>query len=174
MTLGIIFITNVVLGYTSYILDVVTDIKFTLSMFTMKFTTNITDNPGFAYVGTLTNIDQSILAVQEKEQFFYAGIISAAHVIVSLLMSSIFFVCMEWGRFSKKSLCRIPIPIVTKTVGFYLEYQKLRLRRQNRSSSRDAEMKRIIKEIEAHSDWINLSLMVEAAYEAGMGRFHSK
>ena len=168
LTLCILFLTNVVLGFTSYSLDIFTDIKFTLSMFNMTFTTNIDNSSGLAFVGTLTNINQTILAVQEPEQFFYAGVISSVHVAISFIMSLLFFVCMEWGRLSKKeSLSRIPIPLVSKAVGFFLEFKRLKLFREQSGAERDRKVKKMTKDIETHSDYINLSLMVEAAFEAG-------
>ena len=169
LTLGILFITSVILGVTSYCVDIYTDITFTLSMFNMDITnTTITDAPGFAFLGTLSNINQTILAVEDAQQFFIAGIVSAVHIGISFLMSMIFFLCVEWGRFSKESLLRIPIPPVTKVVAFYYELQKLKLFREKRGPKRDRAIKKMTKTMEDYADWINLSLMLEASFESGV------
>ena len=169
LTLGILFITSVILGVTSYCVDIYTDITFTLSMFNMNINnTTITDAPGFAFLGTETNINQTILAVEDAQQFFIAGIVSAVHIGISFLMSMIFFLCVEWGRFSKESLLRIPIPPVTKVVAFYYELQKLKLFRKKRGPERDGAIKKMTKTIEKYADWINLSLMLEASFESGV------
>ena len=169
LTLGILFITSVILGVTSYCVDIYTDITFTLSMFNMDITnTTITDAPGFAFLGTETNINQTILAVEDAQQFFIAGIVSAVHIGISFLMSMIFFLCVEWGRFSKESLLRIPIPPVTKVVAFYYELQKLKLVWEKRGPKRDRAIKKMTKTMEDYADWINLSLMLEASFESGV------
>ena len=67
----------------------------------------------------------------------------------------------------KESLSRIPIPLVSKAVGFFLEFKRLKLFREHSGAKRDRKVKKMTKDIETHSDYINLSLMVEAAFEAG-------
>ena len=167
LTSIILFITQIVAGFGSYCLDITTDIDFTNSMFSMNLTndtSNINDGP--AYHGTIINTNQTILAVQNNSEFFYAGVISAIHIGLSFCMSMIFFIFMECGQFSKESIYRIPIPFVTKSYGFYLEYQKLKQLRLKRGFSKNKAIKAWSKKIQSHSDWINLSLMIEASFES--------
>lgn len=162
LTSTILFITQIVMGFGSYYLDITTDIDFTLFMFKMKLSnaTKVIDN------GTHVNINQTLLAVKDTNEFFNAGVISAVHVALSFLISMIFFLCMECGHFSRESLYKIPLPFVTKSYGFFLEYQRLNQRRKKRGLSKDKAIKEWTKKIQSHSDWINLSLMIEASFES--------
>ena len=81
-------------------------------------------------------------------------------------MSMILFLFMECGHFCRDSLYRIPIPFVTKSYGFYLEYQKLRQLKMKRGFPKNKAIKVWTKKIQSHSDWINLSLMIEASFES--------
>ena len=47
-----------------------------------------------------------------------------------------------------------------------LEVKKLKLYKKKRGNARTKEIKKIEREIQKHSDWINLSLMTEAATES--------
>ena len=95
------------MGWGSYALDVGTDIQFTSSMFNTNLTNNIDladENDTFAYLGT-TNYSRPILAVQDGDEFIYAGYISAVHVGISLVVSLVLFISYECGKFTKESLC---------------------------------------------------------------------
>ena len=120
----------------------------------------------FAYLG-MTNYSRPILAVQDGDEFNYAGYISAVHVGISLVVSLVLFISYECGNFTKESLYRLPIPIVTKTRSFVLELEKLKLFKKNRGDARTQMIKKMDVKIQKHSNWMNLSLMAEASCESG-------
>ena len=155
---GILFITNIIVGFGNYCLDIGTDIHYTESLFSEDFDENSTV--------TVINSNETILAVPTSNGFFIAGVISAIHVGLSIFMSIVFFLSMECRQFSRESLHKIPLPFVTKTYGFYLEYQKLSQLRKKRGKLRDKEVRKWTKKILSHSDWINISLMIEASFES--------
>ena len=163
-----LFSFQVLMGWGFYALDVGTDAKFCSSMFLMKVTDNLTlaDRDNFAYLGTIVNHSNPILAVENGEDFIIAGIISAIHVGISVIASMVLFLSTECGHFSRESLYRLPIPFVTKTRGFYLEYQKLKILRKKRSDKKTIQIRKWENRIQKHSDWINLSLMTEASFES--------
>ena len=163
-----LFSFQVLMGWGFYALDVGTDVKFCISMFSMKLTDNLTlaDRDTFAYLGTIVNHSNPILAVENGEDFIIAGIISATHVGISVIASMVLFLSTECGHFSRESLYRLPIPFVTKTRGFYLEYQKLKILREKRSDKKTTQIRKWENRIQKHSDWINLSLMTEASFES--------
>ena len=159
LTSCFLFITQIIVGFSSYCLDISTDIHFTESLFAKSLRNDTIHGPN-------SNLNQTIFAVHQENEFLFASIISGVHVGLSFIISILIFVGMECGQFSRKSLCRIPIPFVSKSYGFYLEYQKLKQSKRRRGNARDIEIRKWSKKIQSHSDWINLSLMLEASFES--------
>ena len=143
----LLFINHIVIGWSSYIVDVTTDISFTYSLFHPK--SNLTD------INTL------------PPEIFMAGVVAAFHVGLSFCMSIIFFIIMDWGQFSRGSFYRIPLPVITKLRAFYLEFSRLMLYRQRRGETREDKIKGWTEKIQQHTDYVNFSLMLEASYESG-------
>ena len=96
-----------------------------------------------------------------------AGVVAAVHVGLSFIMSMIFFIIMEWGQFSRESLYKIPLPVITKLRAFYLEFSRLKQYRQRRGELREDKIKVWTEKIQKHTDYVNFSLMLEASYESG-------
>ena len=78
----------------------------------------------------------------------------------------VLFISTECGRFSRDSLNRLPLPFITKSRGFLLEVEKLKQLKEKRSNARTKTIREMERKIQKHSDWINLSLMTEAATES--------
>ena len=163
---ALLFTSHILMGWGFYALDVGTDVQFSISMFTMNLTNNsdLANVEGFAYLKTVGSYP--ILAVENSDQFIYAGFISVAHVGISIIVSMVLFISTECGKFSRDSLYRLPIPFITKTREFSLELEKLKLFKEKRDDKRNKEIKKMDIKIQKHSNWINLSLMVEASFEA--------
>ena len=173
---ALLFTSHILMGWGFYGLDIGTDISFCLSTYIMKrtgnwsefmnFTEDLSDVDGKAFVGTQYNISQPIFAVKNDGEFGIATIISVAHVGISIFASMVLFISTECGKFTKDSLNRLPIPVITKVRAFWLEFLKLKLFKEKRSDDRTKKIKKMERKIQKHSDWINLSLMTEAATES--------
>ena len=115
-----------------YILDVYTDIKFSLNMF-KEFSRNYTYTIETCH-RTLVNNLRSALTVgnsssftdcleiclntgqrfQDPKEWWRAGLVSAIHCALPYLFAIIFWITIEMGQLEKTCFFRLPIPPLTK------------------------------------------------------------
>ena len=111
------FLSNIALGYTLYVLDIGTDLDFSLEMHRTKSTDLCVKNyqkiinQTFTYgatdkEGSMDCLDDSVYLQQ--------GIIGFAHVIIPQTVSLLAgFCCVPWVS--------LPLPLITKGYRFYLD-----------------------------------------------------
>ena len=192
----------VILGSTFYLIDLVTDIGFVERMFSNSRQTHSMNDTGECSQEFLEKLAASdvcekdlysvdcqdaLLQIRIKnqdcldlnnfyklseEEWVKTAIVSIVHVVLPILFSFIFFPIHECGSWSKLSIFRIPIPIISKPYRNWWDWKLFKIMKvQERQEEKARKKKEIGKEIEKQDDLINLSLLTEASMESSFQFF---
>ena len=174
-----IIVVNICFGWGLFSLDFWTDIKFTLKMFENygNFTINYQyckrlDNNYFTnFDGEICSIIIKISSNQQRfenpEEFWNAGIVSAIHCALPILIAVFIWIVSELQYFSKTSIFKLPLPPLTKLYKTVCEIKLFKLSTVQHSLRNKSEENRLNKEFEKQANIVNASMIVEASCESG-------